>query len=97
MSRSTTHSRCGLQAGASAAALVFLLGALGSTSALAQQAGWSRNTSQGIEVGPLPVPDPGSMSSGTPNYIQSTGNDMPDPGDLAPENGQTLTIFNRSF
>lgn len=80
----------------SASALLLLFGSL-ATEAMAQQAGWSRRTSQGIVSGPLPVPDPGSMGSGPPNYMQPIGNNMPDPGDLAPENGQMLTIFDRRF
>ncbi|MFO1135315.1 MAG: hypothetical protein U1E30_09050 [Rhodoblastus sp.] len=77
--------------------LAILLGVLPMTESSAQQAGWSRRMSQGVVTGPLPVPDPGSMASGTPLYMQQLGNNTPDPGDIAPENGQSFTIFNRRF
>lgn len=53
--------------------------------------------SQKIEIGPLPVPDPGSMGGSPPLYMQQFGDTMPDPGDIAPDNGQSFTIFNRRF
>ena len=82
---------------ASAVTLSLLVGSATAIDAHAQQAGWSRKTNQGIESGPLPVPDPGSMTSGTPLYMQNLGNNMPDPADIAPDNGQSLTLFNRRF
>ena len=94
MSNRVAKRRMALKTGS--ASLLLLFGAL-ATEAMAQQAGWSRRTSQGIVSGPLPVPDPGSMGSSPPDYMQPIGNNMPDPGDLAPENGQSLTIFDRRF
>ncbi|MFO1114691.1 MAG: hypothetical protein U1E28_03350 [Beijerinckiaceae bacterium] len=80
-----------------AVCLALSLGGAFASQAFAQQAGWSRNLRSGIESGPLPVPDPDSMSSGPPLYTQQLGNNMPDPGDIAPDNGQSFTIFNRRF
>lgn len=77
--------------------VALIVGGALSTEALAQQAGWSRNLRSGIESGPLPVPDPDSMSSGQPLYTQQLGNNMPDPGDIAPDNGQSFTLFNKRF
>ncbi len=77
--------------------LALSLGGAFASQAFAQQAGWSRNLRSGIESGPLPVPDPGAMSSGQPLYTQQLGNNMPDPGDIAPDNGQSFTLFNKRF
>lgn len=81
----------------SATMLAFSLGALSISESSAQQTGWSRRMPQGVVSGPLPVPDPGSMATGTPLYTQQLGDNTPDPGDIAPENGQSFTIFNRRF
>jgi hypothetical protein len=79
------------------AAAALLVGALSASEATAQQAGWSRKAAQGIESGPLPVPDPTMGSGNLPQYAQPLGDTMPDPGDIAPDNGQSFTIFNRRF
>jgi hypothetical protein len=97
MSRRNARACRQMRVLASATTASLLIGFVSMTDANAQQAGWSRKMSQGIESGPLPVPDPGSMSSGTPLYMQTLGNNTPDPGDIAPDNGQSFTLFNRRF
>lgn len=77
--------------------LALAIGAPAATDAFAQRAGWSRGVSTGIVSGPLPVPDPGSMPISPPLYTQTLGDTMPDPGDIAPDNGQSFTVFGRRF
>jgi hypothetical protein len=94
---SDTGARRTLRRGVLSIGLVLAIGAPAATDALAQRAGWSRGVSTGIVSGPLPVPDPGSMPIGPPAYTQTLGDTMPDPGDIAPDNGQMFTVFGRRF
>jgi hypothetical protein len=74
------------------------LGALFAAEAsAAQNSRYWRQSGQGIESGPLPMPDPGSMGGGQPAYVQETEDFGPTPNDIAPDNGQSFTIFNRRF
>ena len=97
MPSSSNPRRFETRAAVVSAAFALLIGAAASTEATAQQAGWSKRMSQGVESGPRPVPDPTMGSGGQPLYSQQLGDTMPDPGDIAPDNGQSFTIFNRRF